>query len=149
MSLRDTIKADVITAMKAKEADKLEVLRFLQSAIKNKEIDQRPTELTEQDVLAVIKKLTKQRKDSIEQFQTAGRTDLVDRETFQLKLLETYMPEQMSEEKVAEVVTAAIAETGASSMKDMGKVMGLVKQKTDGAADNKLVSELIKKQLSN
>ena len=147
MSLKDQIMADVKSAMKNKEADKLSALRFLQAAIKNKEIDVRPNEITEDDVLGVIKKAVKQRKDSIEQYGQAGRDDLVQKETFELEIIQAYLPEQLSEEAVAKIVEPVIAETGASSMKDMGAVMQAVMAKTAGAADNKVVSQLVRGKL--
>lgn len=147
MSLKDQIMADVKSAMKNKEADKLSALRFLQAAIKNKEIDVRPNEITEDDVLGVIKKAVKQRKDSIEQYGQAGRDDLVQKETFELEIIQAYLPEQLSEEAVAKIVEQVIAETGASSMKDMGAVMQAVMAKTAGAADNKVVSQLVRGKL--
>ncbi|MCJ8275534.1 MAG: GatB/YqeY domain-containing protein, partial [Bdellovibrionales bacterium] len=140
MSLKEQILADIKDAMKAKEADKVSTLRMVNSSIKNKEIEVRPNELTEQDVLSVLKKLSKQRKDSIEQFQKAGRDDLVQQEQKELQIIEGYLPEQMGEDQVKAIVQEVINETGASSMKDMGKVMQAVLAKTDGAADNKLVS---------
>ncbi len=147
MSLKDQIMADVKSAMKNKEADKLSALRFLQAAIKNKEIDVRPNEITEDDVLGVIKKAVKQRKDSIEQYGQAGRDDLVQKETFELEIIQAYLTEQLSEEAVAKIVEQVIAETGASSMKDMGAVMQAVMAKTAGAADNKVVSQLVRGKL--
>ena len=147
MSLKDQIMADVKSAMKNKEADKLSALRFLQAAIKNKEIDVRPNEITEDDVLGVIKKAVKQRKDSIEQYGQAGRDDLVQKETFELEIIQAYLPEQLSEEAVAKIVEQVIAETGASSMKDMGAVIQAVMAKTAGAADNKVVSQLVRGKL--
>lgn len=123
-------------------------LRMVNSALKNKEIEVRPDSLTDDDVISVLKKLSKQRKDSIEQFQKAGRDDLVAQEQKELAVLEKYLPAQMSEAQITEIVTATIAEMGASSMKDMGKVMGAVTGKTQGAADNKLVSQIVKSKLS-
>ncbi len=138
---------DLKTAMKAKEMDKVTTLRFLQSALKNKEIDMRPNEPTEEDYIAVLKKNAKQRKESITQYADAGRDDLAQNEQRELELIEAYLPEQMSEDQVKELVKAAIAETGASSMKDMGKLMQSVLAKTGGQADNKLVSQLVKEAL--
>ena len=148
MSLKEQIIADVKTAMKAGDKDKVSTLRMVHSAIKNKEIEVRPKDLTEQDVLSVLKKLSKQRKDSIEQFQKAGRDDLVQKEQKELQFLEEYLPQQMGEAEVKAAVEEAIKESGATSMKDMGKVMQAVLAKTDGAADNKLVSQLVKSLLA-
>lgn len=148
MSLRERILADIKVAMKAKDAGKVAVLRFCQSALKNKEIDQRPQPLTEDDVLSVLKKLVKQRKDSIEQFGKANRQDLVDKESAELVILQSYMPELLSEAQVESFVDEAVAEMGANSMKQMGAVMKVVLEKTKGNADNKLVSQLVKAKLS-
>ncbi|MEM7646912.1 MAG: GatB/YqeY domain-containing protein [Pseudomonadota bacterium] len=148
MSLKEQIESDVKTAMKARDSQTVSALRMVTSAIKNKMIEVRPNDLTDDDVIGVLKKLSKQRKDSIEQFQKAGRDDLVEQEQKELVVLEKYLPEQMSEEKITEIVTATITEMGASSMKDMGKVMGAVTGKTQGTADNKLVSQIVKAQLS-
>lgn len=148
MEIRDKIMADVKSAMIAKETLKLTALRGLQSAIKNREIELRPNEISPDDVMAVIRKLVKQRKESIEQFQAAGRQDLVDQETAELKVLETYLPAQMGREQIEKIVTEVIAALGAKSVKDMGPVMKETMARTGGAADNKTVSELIKSKLS-
>nr|BFD58102.1 GatB/YqeY domain-containing protein [Bdellovibrio sp. CKG001]BFD61530.1 GatB/YqeY domain-containing protein [Bdellovibrio sp. HM001]BFD65262.1 GatB/YqeY domain-containing protein [Bdellovibrio sp. HAGR004] len=148
MELRDKIAADVKAAMIAKESAKLGALRMLQSAIKNREIDMRPDPITPEEVMNVVKKLVKQRKESIEQFQAAGRTDLVEQETAELKVLEVYLPAQMSREQIEALVTEVIAALGAKSVKDMGPVMKEVIAKSGGAADNKVVSEVIKSKLS-
>ena len=147
MTLKEQIANDIKEAMKSREMDKVSALRMVNSAIKNKEIDNRPNPLSEEDVIAVVKKLTKQRKDSIEQFEKAGRNDLVENEQKELSILEKYLPEQMSEDQITEIVVAAISESGAESMRDMGKVMQIVTQKTQGAADNKLVSQIVKAKL--
>ena len=148
MSIKEQLMADIKSAMKNKESDKLATLRFLHSAIKNKEIEVRPKELTEDDVLSVIKKMVKQRKDSIEQYERAGRQDLADKEKAELVFMNTYLPEQLSEEKVLSIVKETITELGAKDMKDMGKVMQAVLTKTGGAADNKVVSQLVKQSLN-
>lgn len=148
MELRDKIAADVKAAMIAKESAKLGALRMLQAAIKNREIDMRPDPITPEEVMNVVKKLVKQRKESIEQFQQAGRTDLVDQETAELKVLEVYLPAQMSREQVEALVTEVIASLGAKTVKDMGPVMKEVIAKAAGTADNKVVSEVIKSKLS-
>ena len=148
MALRETIVSDMKSAMKAREMDKVSTLRMVQSSLKNKEIELRPNELTEKGVQSVLKKLVKQRKDSIEQYQNAGRQDLADKEQAELNVIEHYLPEQMGEEQVVKFVEEAIAETGATSMKDMGKLMQAVMAKTQGAADNKLISQIVKSKLS-
>ncbi len=147
MGLKDQILSDIKDAMKSKDAQSLSVLRLINSALKNKEIEVRPKELTEEDCLAVLKKMGKQHKDSIEQFTKAERQDLVEKEKSELSVVERYLPEQMSEDKVKEVVMQVIQELGASSMKDMGQVMKAVGAKTAGTADNKLVSQLVKANL--
>jgi len=147
MSLKNQILEDTKTAMKAKDMDKVNTLRFLQSAVKNKEIEVRPNALTEEDIVSVLKKSAKQRQDSIEQFKAAGRQDLVDKETMELKVIEGYLPQQMGADQVEALVKEAIKEVGATSVKEMGAVMKAVMAKTKGTADNKLVSELVKKNL--
>lgn len=148
MQIREQLMNDMKAAMKEKDQVRLDTIRGLQSAIKNREIDSRPTPLTAEDVLAVVKKLAKQRKESIEQFAAAGRKDLVDKESAELKILETYLPQQMGREQLEKIIAEVINETKASSVKDMGMVMKAVMAKTGGAADNKLVSELIKAKLN-
>jgi uncharacterized protein len=148
MEIREKIMNDMKTAMREKDQVRLESIRFLQAAIKNREIEVRPNAITADDVLAVIKKSVKQRKESIEQYQAANRQDLVDKENAELKVIEGYLPAQMSKEQIEKIVAEVIAETKASSIKDMGAVMKAVIAKTAGAADNKLVSEAIKSKLS-
>lgn len=147
MEIRAKLMDDMKSAMKDKNQDKLNAIRFIQSAIKYREIEVRPNPITDDEVLGVIKKLVKQRKESIEQYKTAARQDLVDKETMELKILEEYLPAQMSKEQIEKVVIEVIAEVKASSIKDMGTVMKGVMAKTAGAADNKLVSEVIKAKL--
>ena len=139
--------ADVKSAMKDKDSVKLNTLRFLQAAIKNREIEARPDALTSDDVMAVLKKLVKQRKESIEQYQNAGRTDLADQEASELKILETYLPAQMSREQIEALVTEVVAALGAKTVKDMGPVMKEMMARTGGAADGKILSEVIKSKL--
>ena len=122
-------------------------VRFLQAAIKNKEIELRPNPISPDDVLGVLKKMVKQRKESIEQYQGAGRKDLVDKESAELKILEIYLPAQLSKDQIEKIVGETIAEIKATSIKDMGSVMKAVMAKTAGAADNKIVSEAIKAKL--
>jgi len=148
MELREKILADIKAAMIAKDSVKLNTLRFLQSAIKNKEIDSRPNPLTADDVMAVLKKLVKQRKESIEQFQAAGRTDLAEQEQAELKVMEVYLPAQMTKEQIEQVVIEVIAATGAKTIKEMGVVMKEVQARTAGTADGKTISEVIKAKLS-
>ena len=148
MEIREKIMSDMKTAMREKDQVKLDAIRFLQAAIKNREIEVRPEAITADDVMAVLKKLVKQRRESIEQYQAANRQDLVDKEASELKIIEGYLPAQMSKEQVEAIVAQVIAETKASSIKDMGTVMKAVVAKTAGTADNKMVSEAIKAKLS-
>ena len=148
MEIREKIMNDMKTAMREKDQAKLDTIRFMQAAIKNREIEVRPEAITADDVLAVMKKLVKQRKESIEQYQAANRQDLVDKEASELKIIEAYLPAQMSKEQLETIVAQVIADTKASSIKDMGNVMKAVMAKTSGSADNKLVSEIIKSKLA-
>jgi uncharacterized protein len=148
MEIRERILSDMKTAMRDKHQAKLEAIRFLQSAIKYREIECRPNPLTNDDVIGVIKKLVKQRKESIEQYQAASRQDLVDKEAAELAILEAYLPTQMTREQVEKIVNDTIAELKATSIKDMGTVMKAVIAKAQGGADNKVVSEVIKAKLS-
>jgi len=147
MSLKAQITEDMKSAMRAKDARRLSAIRLLLAAIKQKEIDER-VELTDADVLAIVEKLIKQRRDSIAQFQAANRQDLVDGETFELGVLSAYLPKQLSEAEVAEEIAKAIAETGAKGVPDMGKVMGLLKGRLAGRADMGKVSGLVRAKLS-
>lgn len=147
MSLREQISNDIKSAMKEKNMEKLNALRLVQSAFKNREIELRPNPMSEEEHLVVIKKLAKQRRESIEQFQAANRQDLVDAESKELALLETYLPAQMSREQIEKIVVDAIQATGAKSVKEMGLVMKEAQVRTAGSADNKLLSEIIKSKL--
>lgn len=135
------------SAMRAKESLRLGTIRLLLAAVKQREVDER-IELDDAAISAIVEKLIKQRRDSISQFQTAGRQDLVDAEQAELLILQTYMPEQLSAAEVDAAVAAAVAESGAASAKDMGKVMGLLKSRLAGRADMGQVSALIKAKLS-
>lgn len=148
VEIREKIMADVKSAMVSKDTIKLNTLRFLQSAIKNKEIELRPNPIVVEDVMAVIKKIVKQRKESIEQFQSAGRTDLVEQETAELKVMESYLPAQMSKEQIEALVAEVITSTGAKTIKDMGTVMKEAQARSGGLADGKLMSEIIKSKLN-
>ena len=147
MVLKEKIMDDVKTAMKAKDQLKLNALRFLQAAIKNREIELRPNAINEEEVLGVIKKMVKQRKESIEQYTAAARQDLVDQETLELRILEQYMPAQMDRAQIEKLVSEVIASIGAKTVKDMGAVMKEVVVRAKGSADNKTVSEVIKSKL--
>ena len=147
MALGEQIRKDITEAMKAKDAPRLSALRMVQAAFKNREIELRPAAMPEEEYLGVIKKLLKQRKESIEQFQQAGRQDLVDNETAEMKILETYMPAQLSREQIEQIVADVVATLGATSVKQMGQVMKEAQAKAGGQADNKLMSEIIKSKL--
>ena len=147
MSLLTQIHDDVKTAMRAKDKERLGALRLITAAIKQKEVDER-VEVDDAGALAILEKMVKQRKDSIEQFAKANRDDLIAKEQFELDIIQAYMPEQMSEVEISALVDEAVAATGAASMKDMGKVMGQLKPKVQGRADMGLVSKLLKAKLS-
>lgn len=140
--------ADMKSAMRAKDSERLAAIRFLQAAIKNKEIEVRPGEITEQDQLSVVKKVASQLKDAITQYEQASRTDLADKEKAQLKVVENYLPAQMSREQLEKVVAEVMQQTGASSVKDMGTVIKATIEKTGGAADNKMISEIVRTKLN-
>jgi uncharacterized protein YqeY len=147
MTLKDRITDDMKAAMRAREAGRLGTLRLLLAAIKQKEIDERIT-VDDPQVLAIIEKLIKQRRDSIEQFQRAGRQDLVAAEQAELAVLETYRPEQASESDIATAIDEAISATGASGAADMGKVLGVLKPKLAGRADMAAVSARVRAALA-
>jgi hypothetical protein len=134
-------------AMKAREAERLSAIRLILAAIKQLEVDERK-DLSDPEVISVIEKMIKQRRDSIAQFQAAGRKDLADKETFELGLLSSYLPLQLSEEEIASEVASIVAQMGAKNVSDMGKVMGLLKAKLAGRADMAKVSTLVKKKLA-
>ena len=145
--LKERINEDVKAAMRAQDKRRLGALRLITAAIKQREVDERIT-LDDPQTLAVLEKMIKQRKESIAQYSQANRQDLVDQETFEVQLIQSYMPAQLSEAAVDAAVAAAIAETGAASVKDIGKVMAILKPKLAGQADMSLVSAKVKKQLT-
>jgi len=145
--LKQLITDDMKLAMKAQDKPALKAIRMILGAIKQKEIDER-IDLDDNQVMAVIQKMVKQRKDSISQFSDAGRTDLVEVEEAELLIINNYMPTQLSDDEIEAAVVKAISETGADSMKDMGKLMGILKGQLDGKADMGQVSQLIKSKLS-
>ena len=147
MSLKTKITDDMKAAMKAREAERLSAIRLMLAAIKQIEVDERK-DLSDPEVISVIERMIKQRRDSIAQFQAAGRKDLVDKETFELGLLSSYLPKQLSDEDIASEITAVLAQTGAQGPSDMGKVMGLLKGKLAGRADMAKVSALVKAKLA-
>jgi uncharacterized protein YqeY len=135
------------TAMRAKDSARLSAVRLILAGVKQREVDERK-ELTDADVTSVIEKMIKQRRESIAQFEKASRTDLADKEKAEIEVLAGYLPKQMSDSEVEQAVAAAIAEAGASSMKDMGKVMALLKPRLAGKADMGKISGLLKAKLS-
>ena len=145
--LKATLQKDQIKAMKAGEKKRLQVIRLMMSAIKQIDVDSRK-ELSNDDIIAVLGKMLKQRRDSYTQYTDAGRTDLADQETFEITLIEEYMPEALSDDEVAAIIDEIIASTGASSPKDMGKVMGQLKSKLQGSADMAAASSLVKQKLT-
>jgi uncharacterized protein YqeY len=147
MSLKERINEDMKTAMRARDTGRLAAIRLLLAAIKQREVDERTT-LDDAGVTAIVDKMIKQRKDSISQFEAAGRTDLVEQERAELDVLAAYMPAQLSEAEIAEQVQAAVAETGAAGPQDMGKVMAVLKGKLAGRADMTAVSGLVKAALA-
>jgi len=147
MPLREQLNEDMKTAMKAREAGKLGAIRLLLAAVKQREVDERIT-LDDAGVIAVIEKMIKQRKDSISQYEKAARQDLADQEKFEIGVLEAYMPQQLTAAEVDAILAAAVAESGAKSPADMGKVMALVKPRLAGRADMGKVSGLVKARLS-
>ncbi len=144
--IKSKISADVKDAMRAREKQRLGVLRLIMSEFKKVEVDER-IELDDTRVLAILDKMNKQRKDSFTQYEAAGREDLAAQEAFELDLLKTYMPEQLDEAAIAEIVSKGIEDSGASSMKDMGKLMGLIRPQLQGRADMGVVSALVKQKL--
>lgn len=148
MSLTTTINADIKAAMLAKEKEKLEALRAIKSAILIANTEKNAGEISEEDGIQLLKRLVKQRKESAATYTEAGRNDLAEKEEFQASLIEKYLPEQLSEEEMQKIIDEIIAETHTNSMKDMGKIMGIAVKKTAGKADNKALSEIIKKKLS-
>ncbi len=146
MTLRERINEDMKTAMKARDSEKLGAIRLLQAALKQKEVDER-IEISDDIVLATVDKMLKQRKDSIEQYTAGNRMDLVAKEQFEVSVLQAYMPAQLSEAELAAVLDQVIAETGATSAKDMGKVMNALRPRVAGRADMGKLSGVVKARL--
>ena len=146
MSLKERITDDMKAAMRAGEKDRLGVIRMITSAIKQREVDERIV-LDDTQVLSVLEKMIKQRNESLTQFQAGNRQDLVDKESAEITLLQTYMPSRLSDGEVDALIAEAIAATGASGIKDMGKVMGVIKAKAQGRADMAAVGAKIKAKL--
>jgi uncharacterized protein len=147
MSLKEKINSEMVVAAKAKDSLKLGTIRMIKTALHNKEIDAK-RDLNDAEILQVLSSIVKQRKDSIEQFKAGNRQDLVDKEAYELQVVQAFMPQQMSAEEVEQEVAKAIAETGATSFKDMGKVMKILMPRVAGKADGKLLSDTVKAKLS-
>lgn len=145
--LKEQILDDVKAAMKAKDKARLGTLRLITAAIKQREVDER-TELDDTQVLAILEKMIKQRRDSIKQYESAGRQELAEQEESEIAIIETYMPAGLSDEEIAAMIDAAIAESNASGIRDMGKIMGLLKPQMQGRADMGKVSGLVKQKLA-
>ena len=146
MALKDQITSDMKEAMKAGDKPRLSVIRLILAAVKQREVDERIT-LDDSQVLSVLDKMLKQRRESVAQFTQGGRQDLADNETAEIKVIQGYMPAQLSEAELDAMIAAAVAESGAASIKDMGKVMGILKPKVAGKADMSVVSARIKAKL--
>ena len=147
MSIKDTLTNDMKEAMKAKEKDRLAVIRMVRGAIKQIEIDSKK-ELDDETVIGVISKEVKMRKDSVEEFKKGGREDLVAKTEAEIAVLMPYLPQQLSEDEIRSLVRAAVEQVGASSPKDMGKVMGVLMPKVKGRADGTLVNTIVKEALN-
>ena len=147
MSLKDTLVENMKTAMKSGDKDRLGVIRLINAGIKQREVDERIM-LDDMQVLSVLEKMLKQRRDSVTQFEAAGRTDLADKEKFEIGVIQHYLPAQMTAEEVDAAISAAIKESGAASAKDMGKVMGIVKPNVAGRTDMGKLSEIVKAKLA-
>jgi uncharacterized protein YqeY len=149
MSLRKQIVTDLTAAMKAQDANRTSTLRMVKAAMMNRQIE-KGSELDDDDMQKLLRSLVKQRRDSIEQYEKAGRQELVDKEKAEIEVIETYLPQAASQEEIEQAVSAAIAETGASSMKDMGRVMKAAQAALAGKnADGRAVSEIVKGKLSS
>lgn len=146
MSLKTRITEDMKNAMRAKETVRLGAIRLLQAAIKQREVDDR-IELNDQQIIETIEKMLKQRRDSISQYEAAQRHDLADAEKFEVEVLQAYLPAQLSEDEIAQIIAQAITDSGAQGMQEMGKVMALVKPQVVGRADMGKISGLIKAKL--
>ena len=151
MSLKEQIGEDIKTAMKAKDKIRLQTVRSIKKAILEKEVELRPKgqdSLTPEQEIELLSQQAKQRRDSIEQFKNAGRDDLADKEKQELAVIETYLPEQLSDEEIETIVDEIIADSGAATMKDLGKVMGPAMKQLKGKADGKKIQELVKSKLA-
>jgi uncharacterized protein YqeY len=148
MPLKTRIQEDVKNAMRSHERDRLGTLRLVTAAIKQKEVDER-IELSDEQVLAVLDKMVKQRRESLEQYEKAGRADLAEKEQFELDIIQTYLPEPLDAAELAALISTTIEELGASSIRDMGQVMNTLRGQVQGRADMKAVSQAVKDQLNS
>jgi len=146
-ALKTKIMNDIKAAMKAKDMQKLSVLRMLTAAIKQREVDER-IELDDTSILNIIEKMIKQRKEAVKQYQEAGRDELADKENYEISVISLYLPEPLSAAELDALITTAIQDAGAESMRDMGKVMAILKEKAQGRADMSEVSKIIKEKLA-
>ena len=146
-AIKEKITEDMKTAMRSQDKERLATIRLIMAALKQKEVDER-IELKDEDVLGILNKMIKQRRDSIAQFEAGNRKDLADKETAEVRVIQSYLPAQLSETEIVQAVKAAISESGASSAKDMGKVMGLLKSRLQGKADMTIVSTKVKENLA-
>ncbi len=147
MGLKERLKEDMKAALKAKDREKLSVIRMLQALIKNAEIDKRG-ELTDEEIVSLLMKYAKQRRESIQMYQQGGRQDLVEKEKRELEIVESYLPKQMDEDQIRELAKKVIEEVGASSVKDMGKVMQALMPKVKGRADGSVVNRIVRELLA-
>jgi hypothetical protein len=145
--LSERLSDDLKKALKSGDRERVSVIRMIMAAVKNKEIDKRAP-LDDVEIQKVLLSIVRQRKDSIEQFSKGGRQDLVDKEARELSIVQSYLPEQLTEQEIKEIISRVIEETGAQDMKDMGRVMKGVMEKTKGLADGKAVSQLVRERLS-
>lgn len=147
MALKDRIQDDMKSAMRAKDKERLGAIRLILAAIKQREVDERIV-LDDSQIIAVLERMLKQRRESIAQFEKAGRDDLIARETLEIQVIQAYMPPPLSDAEIGAIVAEAVAESGAASIRDMGKVMGIVKAQLQGRADMGTVSALVKARLA-
>jgi uncharacterized protein YqeY len=146
-SLKQKITEDMKTAMRAKDKPRLGVIRLIQAAIKQKEVDER-IEVDDSQIIAILDKMLKQRRDSLAQYEKANRQDLVDQEAFEIEIIQTYMPQALTEAELTELIETAISETEAASIKDLGKLMAYLKSKVQGRTDMRALSANLKQRLS-
>ncbi len=148
MTLKSRLQGDMKTAMKTQDKPRLAVIRLILAAVKQREVDER-IQLDDQQILAVLDKMVKQRQESVRQYQAAGRDDLATAEQAEITVIQTYLPEMLQPEDIAAIIQQALSDTGATSMRDMGQVMALIKPQVQGRADMAQVSQTVKKHLAN